>query len=314
MTNEAVTAINATNEVIVATNMTAVAKQASSALSQEISQTKAVCQQMVDWVSTNGISYLINILIALVILFVGMILIRVIVHISRKALEKTSNINSLLEDFIASVIHKGCWALLLMIVLQRIGVNVAPLIAGLGVTGFIMGFAFQDSLSNLASGMMIAINHPFAIGDYVSISGIVGTVQELYLMATTLATADNKKVVVPNKSVWGAAITNFSALPTRRVDLTIGIDYGEDIAKARELIMEAVTACPLVLPEPTPTIEVIKFDESSVNFCIRPWAKNADYWKVYFTCNEMIKQRFDQNGIRIPFKQIDVHLKERLND
>ena len=313
MTNEVITAVNATNDVIAATNMTAVAKQATSALTKEITQTKAVCQQMMDWASTNGIPYLVNILVAIVILFVGMFIIRVIVHISRKALEKTAKINSLLEDFIASVIHKGCWALLLVIVLQRVGVNVAPLIAGLGVTGFILGFAFQDSLGNLASGMMIAINHPFAIGDYVSIGGIDGTVKELNMMATTLATADNKKVVVPNKSVWGSAITNFSALPTRRVDLTIGIDYGEDIAKARSLIQEAVTACPMVLPEPAPTIEIVKFDESSVNFCIRPWAKNEDYWKVFFTCNELIKQRFDQNGIRIPFRQIDVHLKGKLN-
>ena len=111
MTNEVITAVNATNDVIAATNMTAVAKQATSALTKEITQTKAVCQQMMDWASTNGIPYLVNILVAIVILFVGMFIIRVIVHISRKALEKTAKINSLLEDFIASVIHKGCWAL-----------------------------------------------------------------------------------------------------------------------------------------------------------------------------------------------------------
>ncbi|MBO7654001.1 MAG: mechanosensitive ion channel family protein [Kiritimatiellae bacterium] len=297
-----------TNDVIAATNMVAVTQQVSSAVAKEIDHTKEIYQKATDWLSTNGIPYLFNLLLALVILIVGALAIKLIVHLTRKTLEKTKKVNTLLENFISSVVHKGCWALLLIIVLQKVGVNIAPLIAGLGVTGFILGFAFQESLGNLASGMMIAINHPFAIGDFVSVGGIEGIVKELNMMATTLATGDNKKVVVPNKSVWGSPITNFSALPTRRVDITVGIDYGQDIAKAREVILEALTSCPLVLSDPAPTIEVVKFDDSSVNFCVRPWANNADYWKVYFACHEAIKRNFDRNYIKIPFRHLDVHL------
>jgi small conductance mechanosensitive channel len=188
-------------------------------------------------------------------------------------------------------------------------VNIAPLIAGLGVTGFIVGFAFQESLGNLAAGMMIAINHPFRVGDLVEIGGIMGTVKELNMMAATLATPDNKKIVVPNKIIWGSPITNFTAVDKRRMEIAVGISYGADIGKARRVALEVLRAHPLVLKNPEPVAEVNSFGESSVNLVLRPWATPDDYWKAFFELNRQVKEAFDKNGVEIAFPQMDVHMK-----
>jgi small conductance mechanosensitive channel len=175
------------------------------------------------------------------------------------------------------------------------------------VTGFIIGFAFQESLGNLASGMMIALNEPFRVGDYVEVGGNSGTVKDMNMMATTLSTPDNKKVVVPNKNVWGSPITNYTALETRRVDLTAGISYGADINKAKEVILGVLKDQAAVLDDPAPTVEVIEMADSSVNLVVRPWCKTADYWSVVFSVNHAIKEALDEAGIEIPFPQMDVH-------
>ncbi len=270
-------------------------------------------RQMVDvalrWLAENGASFVVNVLVAVLLLLIGSHVIRLVTRATHKALLKTGRVNTLLQNFLCSVVNKVGWILLVMIVVQRLGVNIAPLIAGLGVTGFILGFAFQETLGNLASGMMIAINQPFKVGDYVAIGGIEGSVMELNMMAATLTTGDNKKVVVPNKVIWGTAITNFTAMDKRRVDMAIGIAYGMDIGKSRQVALDVMRAHPLVLAEPAPIVEVLSMGDSAVNLVMRPWTKPADYWTVLFAVNQAVKEAFDRNGIAIPFPQLEVRMK-----
>lgn len=283
--------------------------EVTQALGAEVSNGREMLNIALKWLAENGINFLVNVVVALILLVVGSYAIRLLTGATRKALQRTRRVNSLLEVFLCSVVNKTAWVLLLMIVLQRLGVNIAPLIAGLGVTGFILGFAFQESLGNLASGMMIAINQPFKVGDYVAVGGIEGSVRELNMMAATLATGDNKKVVVPNKVIWGAPITNYTAMDKRRVDLAVAVAYGMDIGKARRVALDVLRSHPLVLADPAPIAEVLSMGDSAVNLCLRPWTKPEDYWTVLFAVNQAVKEAFDKNGIEIPFPQLEVRMK-----
>jgi small conductance mechanosensitive channel len=154
---------------------------------------------------------------------------------------------------------------------------------------------------------MIALNQPFEVGHYVEVSGTSGAVFEMNMMATTLHTPDNKKVIVPNSAVWGSSITNYTALDTRRVDLVIGISYSSDIGAAKDVLQSVLKENNMVLDEPGPTVEVVEMADSSVNFVVRPWCKTADYWKVHFSVNSAAKEALDNAGIEIPFPQMDIH-------
>ncbi len=214
---------------------------------------------------------------------------------------------TLFVNFACSVVTKACWAVLLIMVAGRLGVNVAPLIAGLGVTGFILGFAFQESLGNLASGMMIAINEPFKVGDVVDAAGHTGSIVEVNMMATVMKTADGKRIVIPNKSVWGGPIVNYNTLGLRRVDLQVGIDYGEDVTKAMDVIRETVSRIPGVLAEPALGVAVASLNDSAVQINVRPWVKSADYWPVASATLTEVKDALFRAGVKIPFPQIEVH-------
>ena len=173
-----------------------------------------------EWLKTAGVAYGFRILGALAILIIGAVAIKIFSGVLMKILEKSKiGSQSLVAKFIASVSVKVAWAFLAVIVLGKLGVDVGPLIAGLGVTGFVIGFAFQESLGSLAAGLMIAINKPFKVGDYVTVAGLEGSITALDMMAVTLATPDNKKITIPNKQAWGGPIVNYSALARRRVDL-----------------------------------------------------------------------------------------------
>ena len=283
--------------------------EVTQALATEVDNGRELVNVALRWFAENGLAFLVNLLVAVLLLIVGAQAIRLLTRATHKALAKTGRVNSLLQNFLCSVVNKAAWVMLLMVVLQRLGVNIAPLIAGLGVTGFILGFAFQESLGNLAAGMMVAIIQPFKVGDYVSVGGMEGSVVELNMMATTLATGDNKKVVVPNKVVWGTAITNYTATDKRRVDLGIGIAYGMDIAKAKRIALDVLCAHPLVLKDPAPQVEVLTLGDSAVNLVLRPWSKPKDYWTVYFEAIQAVKEAYDKNGIEIPFPQLEVRMK-----
>ena len=299
-----------TNEVVEAVSkpIAKVGDKVVEGLGAQVDEGKELCNQVCAWLADKGVDFAINAVVALVILLVGMLVIKLIKLAVEKALTKAHRGNSLFSKFICSVVTKTCWALLLMVFLQRLGINVTPLVAGLGVTGFILGFAFQESLGNLASGMMIAINEPFKVGDFINAGGIEGVVRELDMMATILTTGDNKKVVLPNKSVWGSPITNYSAMETRRVDVAVGIAYGTDIGKAKEVALETLRAIPGALDTPAPMAEVSRLDDSAVVLTLRVWSKNSDYWSVYFAAQQRVKEAFDHAGVTIPFPQLTVHM------
>ena len=298
-----------TNEVACAAGSAAgVTDRIAQEFGAQIGQGQELWNQILAWLSEKGVSFAINVVTAILILIIGALVIKLIRGTVARALAKVNKMSKLLSDFLVSVVSKTCWAVLLLLVLQRLGVNVGPLVAGLGITGFILGFAFQETLGSFAAGMMIALNQPFKVGDYVVAGGVEGAVLELNMMATVFATADNKKVVVPNKVVWGSAITNFSALGKRRVDTKICVAYGTDLKKAVDIAGKALKAVPGVLADPAPAVAVASLDDSAVTINLRPWAVCADYWAVYSAAQEAVKKAFDENGITIPFPQIDVHM------
>ncbi len=296
----------ATNGFTAVSNVLA---RANESFVQQVGESQTALLSVQSWIAGVGMTFLFNLFSALIILLVGSIVIRIGVSILNRTLKKGRKTNRLLAAFVSSAAKNTGWAILLMIVLQRIGVNIAPLIAGLGVTGFILGFAFQESLGNLASGMMIAINEPFKVGDYVLMGGMEGTVQELNMMAATLATADNKRVIVPNKVIWGSPITNFTAMDTRRLDIPVGIAYGADIAQAKAVAMAVQREHPELKQEPVPIVVVAGLGDSSVNLLVRQWVPTADYWRLLFAITQEIKEAYDRNGISIAFPQLDVHIQ-----
>ena len=295
------------------TNVVACASSAapttlSGAVGQHVDQGRECVQQAMAWLTQHGVSFAVNLLVTILILLVGAFVIKWITAAVRASLRKSKRVNELLERFICSVVSKTGWAFLIVLALQRVGIDVGTLIAGLSVTGFIVGFACQDSLSNFASGIMIALNRPFKVGDYVIAGGVEGAVRELNMMAVVLTTPDNKRVTVPNKAVWGSAITNFSAMETRRVDVAVSIAYGADIGLAKQVALDALAQIPEVIADPAPMTEVSKLDESAVVLTVRGWCKNADYWTVYFAATRKVKEAFAAKGVNIPFPQLDVHV------
>jgi small conductance mechanosensitive channel len=237
-----------------------------------------------------------------------LIVARIVRAWTRRAVDRTPNLSNLLSGFLVMVVYWLTIAFGLMIVLAALGVNITPLFALVGGASFIIAFAMQETLGNLAAGLMIMINRPFDEGDYVLVAGLGGTVKHVSVVSTTITTPDNQVIVIPNSKVWGDVITNVTASETRRIDLVFGISYGDSIEKAQQLLEEVVARHPLVLDEPAPNIRVSELADSSVNFIVRPWTKTSDYWTVFWDLQRAVKETFDANGISIPFPQTDIHL------
>ena len=289
------------------TNDVAVANKVTCAIGSQLDEGRQVASRVTEWIAEKGIDFAMNLVIAVVILLLGWLAIKVIDALVRKAILRGKAKNALFVNFACAVVSKVCWAILLVTVAGRLGVNVGPLIAGLGVTGFILGFAFQESLGNLASGMMIAINEPFKVGDVVDAAGYSGVIMEVNMMATIMKTADGKRITIPNKSVWGGPIVNYNTLGLRRVDLQVGIDYGEDVSHAIDVIREAVSSVPGVLADPAPGVAVASLNDSAVQINVRPWVKSEDYWTVASATLSTVKDELKRAGVKIPFPQIEVH-------
>jgi small conductance mechanosensitive channel len=196
----------------------------------------------------------------------------------------------------------------LIIALSQMGIDLGPILAGLGIAGFIVGFALQDTLANFAAGAMILAYRPFDVGDSVEAAGVTGKVKDMNLVSTRILTFDHQTLIVPNNKIWGDVIRNVTAQPTRRVDMVFGISYEDEVPKAERILTEIVTAHEKVLDDPEPVIKVHTLNESSVDFVVRPWARTGDYWDVYWDITREVKMRFDEERISIPFPQRDVHL------
>jgi small conductance mechanosensitive channel len=199
----------------------------------------------------------------------------------------------------------------LLIALTQVGISLGPMLAGLGLASFIVGIALQDTLANFASGAMILIYRPYDLDDFIELPGAAGVVKKMTLVATTITTFNNQVLVIPNRKIWGDVIKNVTAQRVRRVDLTFGIGYSDDIELAERILAEAAAAHELILKSPATMIKVDSLGESSVNLVLRPWTKTEDYWTVYWDLTRDVKLRFDEAGIRFAFPQQDVHFYDK---
>jgi small conductance mechanosensitive channel len=195
-----------------------------------------------------------------------------------------------------------------LVAVSQLGFQIGPMLAGLGIAGFVIGFALQDTLGNFASGLMVLIYRPYDVGDMIDCAGgVFGKVSHMSLVSTTILTIDNKTLIVPNSKIWGDVITNVAAQRIRRVDLEFGIGYGDDIPHAEEVIWSVLKDHPKVLEDPEPVVKLHSLGDSSVNFVVRPWVESDDYWDVWWDLTREVKLRFDREGVSIPFPQRDVH-------
>lgn len=281
-----------------------------SGISLEVTDAKSAWTTVSGWIMSDegGIYWLINILKFLAIIFVAMFISKLLSKGAKKALQTTQSSSQLLTEFISSSIHKVVMFIGLLVALAAMDINVAPIMAMVGAAGFVVAFALQGTLSNFASGLMIMFYRPYDIGDVVDVAGIIGTVESMTLVSTSIVTADNRMMVVPNNSIWGDIITNVTHSDTRRVDMIFGIGYDDNIEEAEKVMEKVLSDHPLVLKDPAPTIKVSELADSSVNFICRPWVKTADYWTVLWEVTRTVKERFDEEGISIPYPQSDVHL------
>ncbi len=259
----------------------------------------------------GGMKWLINAGIFIAILFVFLILSKILSNAVKKALSYTESSSHILNDFFINTVRRLTLAAGILVAISAIGISVAPIMAIIGAAGFVVAFALQSTLSNFASGIMIMLYRPFDVKDLVEVAGIVGKVQSMTLVSTTIMTPDNKLMIVPNNSIWGDVIINAHYSKERRVDMVFGIGYSDDIEKAMQVMKQILSDHPLVLDNPESVVQVSELADSSVNFICRPWVKTADYWTVYWEITRAVKEQFDIAGISIPFPQTDVHIHQQ---
>jgi small conductance mechanosensitive channel len=263
-------------------------------------------------IASEGPRLLFRLLLMALIVIGFVQLAKVVQRLVRSGLNSARvTISYLLKEMILSSVRNLVIILGILIALSQMGVSLGPLLAGLGIAGFIIGFALQDSLANFASGMLILLYRPFDVGDVVEAGGVRGTVKNMSLVNTTFMTLDNQRLIVPNNLIWGSVITNVTAQRTRRIDLVFGISYEDDLEKAEKVLQNIIEEHEAVLDNPAPVGRILELGESSVNFTVRPWVRTADYWETYWDLTKKVKLRFDEEGISIPYPQRDVHVKEQ---
>jgi small conductance mechanosensitive channel len=255
------------------------------------------------WVS----AYSVNIIGAILIFIVGKWLARRIANLLAKLLEK-NNVEVTLINFMTSLAYYALVVLVVVAAAGRLGINTASFLTIIGAAGLAVGLALKDSLSNFAAGVMLVLFRPFTIGDVVSTAGITAKVEKITIFNTLFCSPDNQLIIVPNNKIISDIITNINAKDTRRIDLTVGISYTDDMEKTRQILQKLAGEESRVLTDPAPTVAVAELADSSVNLVFRPWVKTSDYWDVRFDLTEKIKNRLDEAGISIPFPQQDVHL------
>jgi len=249
----------------------------------------------------------INLVTALAVFFIGKWIAGILVKTAGKIMSKLK-IDSVLIDFISSLLNAALYVVVVIAALDRLGVDTTSIMALFAAAGLAVGLALKDSLSNFSSGVMLIIFRPFKPGDFVEAAGVSGVIESVQIFNTIIRTGDNREIIIPNSQIYGNTITNYSARDTRRIDMVIGISYNDDIKKARGILTEIVSAHQGVLSEPVPAIALANLGASSLDINVRPWVATADYWNVRSELLETIKERFDQEGISIPYPHQDVYL------
>lgn len=260
----------------------------------------ALIEQYGPMVASMGI----NLLAAILTLIIGLWLAGWANRMVGKLLNRSGRVDETLIIFLGSLVRYAIIAFTVLAILGRFGVQTASIIAVIGALGLAIGLALQGTLADVAAGVLLLFFRPFKLGDFVDIGGIAGTVRAITLFTCELATPDNRKILVPNGKIWGNPITNFSAHDTRRVDLVFGISYDDDIDKALGVLRGVAAADSRCLKDPEPAFVVSGLGDSAVNLTVRVWTQSADYWDVYFDMLKTVKQRFDAEGITIPFPHV----------
>lgn len=257
-------------------------------------------------IETYVLPWGINIVMALAIFIIGKFIVNIIVNLSKKLMLK-AKVDTILVNFIASIVKTILLLFVVIASLDQLGVNTTSMIALIGAAGLAIGLALQGTLQNLASGVMLIVFRPFRDGDFIEAAGVAGVVEEIGIFSITMRTGDNREIIIPNGSVYGGTITNYSKRATRRVDMVFGIGYDDDLLLAKKIINRILSEDERILADPAPTVAVAELADSSVNFNVRPWCATADYWGVYGDVHEKIKLTFDAEGISIPYPQMDIH-------
>ncbi len=256
-----------------------------------------------------GVSIL-DIITAVIVLVVGIVVVRVVAGSIKNWMIK-SGLTKILAEFTSRLISIILYIFVILVSLTFLGLEMGATLVSISVVlGFVLGFALGDTLSNIASGFMLAITNPFKKGDYVTVNGESGTVKGVGISVTSIDTPDNKRIVIPNKSIWGGNIINFSKHPTRRVDMEVGVSYDDDLDKVIRVTMDLLEKDERVLPEPKPKVAVREMGDSAITLVVRPWVNKGDYWNFYFDFQKAAKQKYDEVGIEMPYPQMDVHLEK----
>lgn len=257
-----------------------------------------------------AITYGQKLILALIALIVGLKLVKYVVKLIEKSLQK-SGVDKSLHVFLLSLTRISLKILVFITIAEILGIKMTSFVAILGAAGLAVGLALQGSLSNFAGGVLILLLKPFKVGDFIEAAGYMGTVEEIQVFYTILNTPDNRVVIIPNGNLSNSSAVNYSTKDTRRVDLVFGVGYEDDIFKVKEVLNRVVNTHEMILKSPAPMIKLSEHGESSVNFIVRVWCKTENYWDIHFDLLETVKLEFDKENINIPYPHIDVNISNK---
>ena len=273
-------------------------------------QSDKLAKEAMTWWENNSdliVEYATNIVTAIIILIVGWIFASLFCRSLRKLMD-IKKVDSTIVLFVSNLTRYAILAFVVIAALSQLGIQTASFVAVIGAAGLAVGLALQGSLSNFAAGVLIIMFRPIKVSEFIEAAGTTGVVKEISIFSTILTTGDNKMIVVPNNAIISGNIINYSRMDTRRVDMEFGVAYGSDLKKTREVFADLIKKDTRILKDPEPQIVVGELAASSINFKVRVWVNNADYWGVYFDMQENVAEELARAGIEIPFPQVSVHM------
>ena len=299
------------HEILFAQVQTATTESATPVIEQSPTAAELIktgqFEKLLDQFLTGSIDFLGKVLIALLIFYLGRWIIRQIAKPVNRILNRRVD-DTALRSFLMNILNIALFATLIILIINIVGTKPVSLVALIGSIGLAVGLAVKDNLANFAGGVMLLFNKPFRGGDYIEAQSVAGTVQSVGILYTTLTTFDNKTVHIPNGPLSTGNIVNYSTQATRRVDLTVNVEYGSDVELVKRLLLDIAEKHPQVLKDPAPLSRMVKMNNSSIDFVLRVWTLSGDFWPVTFDLNEQVYDALNANGLNIPFPQMTVHL------
>jgi len=299
------------NEILIAQAETTTTESVTPVVEQSATTAELIktgqLDELLDQFITGSIDFIGKVLIALLIFFIGRWIIKQIDKVFKRTLNKRID-DIALRSFLMTLFNFALFATLIILIINIVGSRTVSLVALIGSIGLALGLAVKDNLANFAGGVMLLFNKPFKGGNYIEAQGVAGTVQSVGILYTTITTFDNKTIHIPNGPLSTGNIINYSTQPTRRVDLTVNVDYGSDVELVKQLLIDLAEKHPQVLKDPAPLSRMVKMNDSSIDFVLRVWTLSSDFWPVTFDLNEQAYDVLVKNGLNIPFPQMTVHL------